>query len=445
MIKSYIKLALKVLQRKKFFTFISLFGISFTLMILTLLTSFLENELGKHAPLSDKDKMLFLKYVTMRQMVPDTILTIDSTLVNGQLTYDTTQTYDRRQRSMSRSSYSFHLLDQHLRRIQGVENYSFYAPGYIYTLFKNGQKISLDGIYTDGNYWNIFDFTFLEGGPYKTMDVKNQAQYAVITDKTGKEYFGASTNLVGREIIIENKHFKVVGVIQQPTTNHDAIQCNIYIPYTNMPPYVFDDPTELLGPFEAALVAPTEASKQIIRDDLERIGQHFAMPEPEEYNDLTLNNVTFTEQYADDLMDQDTPKESLSLAKWVLFFLLGLFILLPTLNLININISRILERSSEIGVRKSFGANASQILLQFVFENIILTFLGGVIGLVLAFLAIYLINDSQVLPNTYLHINGKVFFYSLLICLGFGILSGIIPAYRMSKLPIAQSLKQNVI
>ena len=58
--------------------------------------------------------------------------------------------------------------------------------------------------------------------------------------------------------------------------------------------------------------------------------------------------------------------------------------LLPTLNLVNINISRIMERASEIGVRKAFGASSRTLVGQFVVENIILTLVGGAFGLVLS-------------------------------------------------------------
>ena len=61
-----------------------------------------------------------------------------------------------------------------------------------------------------------------------------------------------------------------------------------------------------------------------------------------------------------------------------------LFMLLPTINLVNINISRIMERSSEIGVRKAFGASSSTIIGQFIVENIFLTLLGGLLGFVLS-------------------------------------------------------------
>ena len=62
---------------------------------------------------------------------------------------------------------------------------------------------------------------------------------------------------------------------------------------------------------------------------------------------------------------------------------IGVFILLvmllPTLNLININVTRIMERSSEIGVRKAFGASSRTLVYQFIVENIILTLIGGII------------------------------------------------------------------
>ncbi|MEL7252325.1 MAG: FtsX-like permease family protein, partial [Bacteroidota bacterium] len=123
--------------------------------------------------------------------------------------------------------------------------------------------------------------------------------------------------------------------------------------------------------------------------------------------------------------------------------LLLFFVLLPTLNLINMNLSRIMEREAEIGVRKAFGAHSGTILYQFVFENIIITFIGGVIGMLLAMLVLYLINDSQVLPQLTLRFNGTVFLYSLIICLLFGIISGLLPAWKVSRLQIADVLKSN--
>jgi putative ABC transport system permease protein len=118
-----------------------------------------------------------------------------------------------------------------------------------------------------------------------------------------------------------------------------------------------------------------------------------------------------------------------------------LFLLLPTLNLVNINISRIIERSSEIGVRKAFGASSRTLVFQFIVENIILTFLGGAIGIVLSVVLINIFNNSDIAPDINLYVNGTVLFYTVLACFVFGALSGVYPAWRMSRMQVVNALK----
>jgi putative ABC transport system permease protein len=118
-----------------------------------------------------------------------------------------------------------------------------------------------------------------------------------------------------------------------------------------------------------------------------------------------------------------------------------LFMLLPTLNLININISRILERSSEIGVRKAFGASSRTLVWQFIVENIILTIFGAAIGLLFSYIILQLVNDSDFIANLHLSINLTVLLSGILACLLFGLLSGVYPAWRMSRLEVVTALK----
>jgi putative ABC transport system permease protein len=114
---------------------------------------------------------------------------------------------------------------------------------------------------------------------------------------------------------------------------------------------------------------------------------------------------------------------------------------LPALNLVNLNVSRILERASEIGVRKAFGAPVSTLLWQFIVENVFITLIGGVIALILSIGVIYLINQSGWIAYADLTINLNVLAISLLVCLVFGFLSGVLPAFRMAKLSIVTVLK----
>lgn len=445
MLKNYFKLAIKVLGRRKFFTFISLFGISFTLMILMLITAFLDNELGSSRPLTEKDKMLILPRLIMKKINNDTIPQVDSTMVDGIMRYDTTYTYEDRQSSYSASSLSFPFLDKNLRNMDGTSVETFFSTGNSFDVFINNNKLSLDVVYTDAVYWQVFDFKVLEGRIYRETAVKNQEQVIVITDKTARDYFGISTGITGKSITLDGKNYEVIGVLEAPKRNFESIVADVFIPYTNMESRLLAS-EDWFGSFTAIFLANSPNNKDRVKDAIVHKAGQISLPNPEDYNVLTLLPATFSEHYAKRVdwgFHREDPSKSYQVVFSLLFGLLMLFILLPTLNLVNVNISRILERSSEIGVRKAFGAHSGNILFQFVFENVILTFIGGFIGFVLALILINIINDSNVLGEIVLQFNGTVFLYSFLIVLVFGILSGIIPAWRMSKLQIANALKQN--
>jgi len=118
-----------------------------------------------------------------------------------------------------------------------------------------------------------------------------------------------------------------------------------------------------------------------------------------------------------------------------------LFMALPALNLINLNTGRILERSSEIGVRKAFGASSRQLVWQFVVENVQLCLVGGVLGLLFAKLALAWLESSALIPYLKVDVNLAVFGWGLLLAIVFGLLSGVIPAWKMSRLHPVQALK----
>jgi putative ABC transport system permease protein len=125
----------------------------------------------------------------------------------------------------------------------------------------------------------------------------------------------------------------------------------------------------------------------------------------------------------------------------ILFILMILFMLLPTINLVNINLSRIMERSSEIGVRKAFGASSLTLVGQFVVENVIITLIGGAIALILAIGILEIINSSSLIPYVNFSLNYRIFFNSLVICLFFGLFSGVYPAFKMSRLQPVDALR----
>ena len=129
----------------------------------------------------------------------------------------------------------------------------------------------------------------------------------------------------------------------------------------------------------------------------------------------------------------------------IVFGVLAFFLVIPILNLVNLNVTRIFERSSEIGVRKAFGAKTGDLLLQFLFENLIITFIGGVLGVGLTLLLINVLNNAEVFGSSKLSFNFSLLFVSLLITFVFGLLSGFLPAWRISKTPVAGALKSGTL
>lgn len=443
MFKNYIKLAFKVLGRRKFFTFISLFGISLTLMILMVITAFLDNELGAHAPISEINRMAFINQVSKQRLRVDTIYTYDTTYVNEVAKIDSTMNISEGSDMTSTSSSSFNLLDKYYRELPFVENYSFYSGGGVYDVFVDGKKLAVNYIYTDDRYWQVFDFTFLEGGSYGLSAVDNQEQVVVISNETKASYFGTTDNVVGEEMILDGKHYKVIGVLEKVSSSRDFVKADLYIPYTHMRSSQLKD-TDVLGGFEAVFVMEKPSRLEEVRDEINRISQTIPLPDEEEYNYLEVRSFTYSEAYSQSLIYNEDPTKSQLYVFLILVGLLSLFVILPTINLINVNVTRILERSSEIGVRKAFGANQSNLLVQFVFENVILTIIGGALGLIFAYTLINIINNSQALGELELVFNPSTFVYSLFITLFFGIVSGLIPAWRMSKIHIVNALKENL-
>ena len=121
--------------------------------------------------------------------------------------------------------------------------------------------------------------------------------------------------------------------------------------------------------------------------------------------------------------------------RMILLWILGglAFMALPAINLVNINLSRIYERASEIGVRKAFGAATRDLVLQFVMENVVLSLIGAVIGLIGAYALLKIAVLFPQVPFVTFHLNWRIFAATLVLAIIFGLLSGVWPAWKMSR------------
>ncbi len=444
MLKNYLNLAWRILGRRKFFTFISLFGISFTLGILMVVLSFLQSELGTNSPLSNKDSFVYIQQTSLQRTYYDTIPTIDTIFEKDQILYDTTYTYKESGTGVSQSSLSNSIIETYLKDLPSASNMTKFMPGNLQDVYVNGIKLSLNILLSDANYWSIFDHKIIEGRSFGEEEVESGTPVIVISTETAMNYFGRKENVVNEEMFINGITYKVIGLYPNNGKIISYVSPDAVSPYTSM---VSSRKKEFyFGPFNVMYLAKPNSIKQL-KSDIKAVAGTVPLDHPDnkyDYKEVIFQPETYNEMYAEGIYyDGGDAEKSLSIMKLVLICLFLFFTILPTLNLINLNVSRIMDRSSEIGVRKAFGAHQGNIITQFIVENIVQTLLGSLIGFLIAWILIQIINNGGYLGNSVLSFNLKFFVYSILATLLFGVLSGFVPAYKMSKLQIVDALKEN--
>lgn len=130
--------------------------------------------------------------------------------------------------------------------------------------------------------------------------------------------------------------------------------------------------------------------------------------------------------------------------------LLLCLLLVPALNLSGMIAGRMRGRSSEMGLRKSFGATPGTLMAQVLWENLILTLLGGILGFGFAYIALKcgiteFLNDDidkvSVVTDEMI-MAPAIFAFTFAVCAILNLMSALIPAYRSLRRPIVQSLKE---
>ncbi|PKV76144.1 ABC transporter permease [Pontibacter ramchanderi] len=409
MLKNYLKIAWKVLLRRKFFTFISLFGISFTLMVLMVATALYDHAFGPQMPEKDLDRILFVNMMQERK--------------------------DGGYQMSGPPSYTF--LDRKVRTLTTPEMVSINSIFQTVNSYIDNRKLALDIKFTDSEFWQILDFEFVEGGPFGPQEVRNAQRVAVINEATRQNYFG-NTTAVGKTIVADQVSYTVVGVVKDVPVLRLHSYADMWVPLSlRTEDY---SSTSLRGEYFATIKAHSSSDIDNIKNEFAVILQDVERQHPEKGTKLYSYPDSIVEGFARTFLGND---DDTGMAKLyaILAAAVLLFMLLPAINLVNINISRIMERSSEIGVRKAFGATSSTIIGQFIIENIFLTLLGGLLGFLLSAGVLWLINDSGVIVYADLGLNLRVFALGLFFCLVFGLVSGVYPAYKMSRLHTVAALK----
>jgi len=408
MLKNYLKIAWKVLLRRKFFTFVSLFGISFTLLVLMVGASLIDH---LYEPAGSGTKLARSMHLMRIKAMGDKI---------GIHSYP-----------------SYYFLDHYVRPMKTPEAISIHSNAFTTVSYVNNQKLELQMKYTDAVYWDIMEIGFIEGRPYDQQAVDNADHVAVITERAQRQLFGREDAL-GKYVETSGGNFRVVGIIPHEDIPIHFAAADIFAPITTS---VNDmESTRLFSRCGAIVLARDKSDFDLIREEYAGRLAQVQEDNKAEFNTIECPLMTQDEFMAMFFIGWDAETDSTLILLGVALIMV-LFMLFPAINLININVSRIIERSSEIGVRKAFGASSRSLVGQFLVENIVLTLIGGIIAYLLALVVLSTITASGLIPYGDFSPSLRVFIVCLGLALFFGIFSGVLPAYRMSRLHPVEALK----
>ncbi len=415
MLKNYLMTAWKVFQRRKFFTFINLFGICITLTIIVVATRVADNNLYPTGPEKNNEHFLVISKLTLT---------------------------DDKQQNIDSSYPGFKFINDYVLPLKAPEIISVYTKSNTISSFIKELKIKQQLRRTDANYWKVLQFEFVHGQSFDQQQFDLGHSVAVINQHTALQYFDR-TDVVGEQIDLQNQRFEIIGVVKNvPPTELNA-HSDIWVPFTTLPTTAYRH--QMRGNFQAILYhSNPERLKDAQLEFINRLKHEFVNENSEMTKAFSYADNKL-EEMARDFFGEETSFETHIQTLIIFSILLSLlFMLLPSINMVNLNISRIMERSSEIGVRKAFGASTSQLVWQFIIENILLTLIGGTMAFSLSIFILNGIEISGLIPYVEFTFNFRVFAVSLLMILIFALVSGVYPAFKMARLDPVIALKRGL-
>ena len=417
MIKNYFKIALRNLLKNKAFAFINIFGLAVGFTCCLLISGFLYSELNYDKfPKDAKD------------------------IYRLELNVENKDFYSSVDVGVGKGMKQAYLEIENFARLAQRKD--------IFVSYENNQFKEPAIAFVDTNFLQMFSIPFAQGDAATALKEPNSI---VISQQVAKKYFG-NINPVGKSLLLNsnnNNPFKVTGVIGElPGNLH--FEYDFYCTFREDPRY---QTWSNLGDYTYVKLKPGTDPKKLEAKFPELVAKYVV---PEVQHDMgvslaeaqkSVNTFIFTLKPVEKIHLYSSNKDELQVngsIKYVYIFsaLAFFIILLAAVNFTNLSTAASIKRSKEVGIRKVMGSGKKQLILQFLAESVLLSFLAYLIALGFVYLALPFFNNlsgKQLFFSAF--INYKVILVSLAFVFLVGMLAGTYPAFFLSSFNIISILK----
>ena len=286
------------------------------------------------------------------------------------------------------------------------------------------------------NYKTVRNLDMKFGSFISDLHVENMAEVAVLGINAANELLG-NRNPVGQYIRINGRSMQVIGVLEEKGGGFGGVSIDdrALIPVTTAH-YRLSNSSNTPGTVAlASIVVEANSAEEVNKALLEatsvlRFNHKIASDEDDDFEIINQQEVL------------DTFKTVTQGITIFLGAIAGISLLVGGIGVMNIMLVSVTERTREIGIRKSLGAKRKDILLQFVSESVVLSTIGGMVGIFLGWLSLYFIGQIEIGDDPF-----RTEFTLDIAMLAFGVSAatglffGIFPALRASKLQPVEALR----
>lgn len=294
------------------------------------------------------------------------------------------------------------------------------------TVSHEGETFRSTVIGTAPEWIDYLNTTVADGVFISDDDVRQRASVVVIGSEVSKELFGLS-NPIGEKVKIKDRNFRVIGVFGRMGQGLFNVDSMVVVPYTTAQQY---------------LTGTTHFNEILTRADSEVAVERTVRDIEVTLRDL--HGITDPEKDDFHVSTQEDALETVGMITGILSALLvsvaAISLLVGGIGIMNIMLVSVTERTQEIGLRKAVGAKNADILSQFLIEAVLLTVLGGAIGMILGALVTFLMS---IILSQVLSVSWPFVFPVSAAAIGFGVSAAIGVVFGLY--PASQAAKKNPI